>query len=305
MKKSILISLCLTFLISIGISYADRRDVDSWKVNVVVSIFPLKDIVEHIGGEMVRVDFVVPPGASPHTFEATPSDMIKIYNARLFVIIGAGLEFWSDKVIKSAGRKDLKVVVLSEGLPLIQGIHLHSDSEKPEGGNIADPHVWLDPLLAVKMVDRITAVLMELDSAHRDYFIGRAERFKRELYGLHSEITEKVKRFNTKEYVTFHAAWNYFSRRYGLKVVGVLEESPGKEASPKQIAGVVNEIRRSGARVIFAEPQFNPRTAEVIAKEAGAKVLFLDPIGGPGIKGRDTYIGLMRYNLLMLEKAMK
>lgn len=254
---------------------------------------------------MVHVDFVVPPGASPHTFEPTPSDMIKIYNAGLFVIIGAGLEFWSEKVLKAAGRKDLKVAVLSEGLPLIHGIHSHSDSEKPEDGNIADPHIWLDPLLAVKMVDRITAVLIELDASHRDYFIARAERFKRELYGLHNEITGKVKGFRTKEYVTFHAAWGYFSRRYGLRVLGVIEESPGKEASPKRIAGIVNEIKRSGARVIFAEPQFNPKTAEVIAKEAGARVLFLDPIGSPEIKGRDTYTGLMRYNLSILERAMK
>jgi ABC-type Zn uptake system ZnuABC Zn-binding protein ZnuA len=105
--------------------------------------------------------------------------------------------------------------------------------------------------------------------------------------------------------VTFHPAWNYFSKRYGLKVAGVIEESPGRESSPKHIAKIVSEIKRINSRIVFAEPQFNPKIAEVIAKEAGAKVLFLDPIGGADVKGRDTYIGLMRYNLSVMEEGMR
>lgn len=304
MKKSILIFLCLSLPISISVSSADRKSAEAKKINVVVSIFPLKDIVEQVGGEMVHADFVVPPGASPHTFEPTPSDMIRIHRARLFVIIGAGLEFWSERAIKSAGTKDLKVLVLSDGMPLIRQTSLHEEDEH-DGGHTADPHIWLDPLLAKEMVDKIVSALAGLNASHKKYYMERAERYKKEIEGLDAEIAEKVRGFRTKEYVTFHSAWNYFSRRYGLRVMGVIEESPGKEASARHIAGIISEIKRTGARVVFAEPQINPKTAEVIAKEAGAKVLFLDPIGSPDIKGRDTYVGLMRYNLSMLEKAMK
>ena len=122
---------------------------------------------------------------------------------------------------------------------------------------------------------------------------------------LHKEISDKVKTFKIKEYVTFHPAWNYFSKRYGLSVAGVIEESPGREPSPKHIARIIREVKRITSKVVFAEPQFNPAIAAVVAKEAGAKVLFLDPIGGSNIKGRDTYLGLMRYNLSVIEGAMK
>lgn len=294
--KTLLLRLLFSFicpLIFTGISYAG-------KINVVVSIYPLKDIVKQAGGDMVDVDFIVPPGASPHTFEPTPSDMLKMHRARMFVIIGAGLEFWADRAVKAAGRRDLKVIALSEGMPLIYGGHSHGESR-----GVADPHIWLDPLLTRDMADRIAFALIELDGANGSYYRKRAEVFKRQLYELHMRIMKAVSRFRTREYVTFHPAWNYFSRRYGLKVIGVIEESPGKEASPRHIVGLINEIRKTGARVVFAEPQFNPKMADVIAKEAGARVLMLDPLGGPDLKGRDTYIGLMLYNLSILEQAMR
>lgn len=296
MKKTLLSLSCFLVLITFTKSYAE-------KINVVVSIYPVRDIVKQVGGDLVNVDFMVPAGASPHTFEPTPSDMKKINNARMFVIIGSGLEFWAEKAIKSAGRKDLKVVILSKGLPLIHDSHM--EDEKHQDRDTADPHIWLDPLLAKEMVDRIKSAFIEIDTSHRTYFTEKAEGFKKELDVLHIRITGSVKNFKTKGYVTFHPAWNYFSRRYGLKVIGVIEESPGKEPSPGHITKIIKHIKQADSRVVFAEPQFNPKVAEVIAKEAGARVLFLDPIGGPGIKDRDTYIGLMGYNLSIMEKAMR
>ena len=291
-----IISFLLPFTYA-GISFAG-------KVNVVVSIYPLMDISRHVGGDMADVNFIVPPGASPHVFEPTPSDMIKIHNAKVFVIIGTGFEFWAEKAVRSAGKPDLRVIRLSDGVTLLKHGLLSKDEDHGEEG-FADPHIWLDPLIVKDMVDKIASALAEVDPAHKKYYIERAEVYKEELQGLHRLISETVMDFRTRDYVTFHSAWNYFSRRYGLNVVGVIEESPGKEASPKHIARIIREIKKSRAKVVFAEPQFNPKTAEVIAKESGADVLFLDPIGSPLIKGRDTYIGLMKYNLSVLEKAMK
>lgn len=305
MRKWFLLLVCVFSLLAVRMSSAGQGPFSAEKLNVVVSIYPLKDMVQQVGGDRIHVDFMVPPGATPHTFEPKPSDMIRIQGARMFVIIGAGLEFWAEKAIKSAGGKGLKVLVLSEGLPLIYGAGSRDGHGTHQGQKSADPHVWLDPLLTKEIVNRIAAALVELDSSHERYFRENAERFKREIDSLDAFIAGKVKTFRTKEYVTFHPAWNYFSRRYGLRVAGVIEESPGKEASPKHIARIVNEVKRAGTRVVFAEPQFSSKTAEVIAREAGAKVLLLDPIGGPGLRGRDTYIGLMRYNLSMLEEAMK
>lgn len=298
MKMMLQSLVCVLVLFSAARAYAE-------KMNVVVSIYPLSDIARQVGGDMVNVDFIVPPGASPHTFEPTPSDMKKITAAKIFVIIGSGLEFWAERAIRAAGRKELKVVVLSKGMPLIHESHTHGHAEAGHAGDIADPHIWLDPLLAKEITGRITTALIALDPGHKAYYEKRSAEFMKELTALDARIAETVRGFKTKEYVTFHAAWNYFSKRYGLRVAEVIEESPGKEASPRHLARIVKHIRQTGSKVVFAEPQFNPKMAEVIAKEAGAEVLFLDPYGGPGINGRDTYIGLMNYNLATLEKAMR
>ncbi len=305
MKRLLPFAACITLVLCLGVSPVHGQPPDAGKIPVVVSIYPLLDMVRRVGGDRVQVDFMVPPGASPHTFEPKPSDMIKVHDARVFVIIGAGLEFWAEKVIRSAGRKDLKVLVLSKGLPLIYGADSDDEHRGLQGRTSADPHVWLDPVLAKEMVNAIAAMLAAVDPSHGRNFRENAERFGKEIDSLDTFIAERVRTFRTREYVTFHPAWNYFSRRYGLKVAGVIEESPGKEPSPKHIARLVNEVKHTGARVVFAEPQFSPKIAAVIAKEAGAKVLFLDPNGGPGLQGRDTYIGLMRYNLSMLEEAMR
>ncbi|MFN3479185.1 MAG: metal ABC transporter substrate-binding protein [Thermodesulfovibrionales bacterium] len=284
------------FLLSIFLSAASGQE----RVEIIVSIYPLKDIVEQVGGEKVRVDFIIPPGASPHTFEPKPSDMKKLNRAEAIFLIGGGLEFWSEKVIKSLSKRP-RVEILSKGLPLLREDHGHENKEK----EIFDPHIWLDPVMVMMMVDRIRDTLIDLDRSNKTYYIQNTTSFKRELERLHSRITESVKGFRTREFVTFHSAWNYFSRRYGLKVIEIIEESPGKEASPAHIARIIEAIRRTKSTVIFAEPQFNPKAAETIARETGARLFFLDPIGGPHIKGRNSYIGLMNYNLSVLEKALR
>ena len=155
------------------------------------------------------------------------------------------------------------------------------------------------------VVDKVKNALSKADPEGEAYYRENAEKYKKDLDALHIEIMNRVKSFRVKEYVTFHPAWNYFSKRYGLRVAGVIEESPGREPSPKHIAKIVSEIKKINSKIVFAEPQFNPKIAEVVAKEAGAKVLFLDPIGGANVKGRDTYIGLMRYNLSVMEEGMR
>jgi ABC-type Zn uptake system ZnuABC Zn-binding protein ZnuA len=167
----------------------------------------------------------------------------------------------------------------------------------------ADPHIWLDPVIASNIVTKIEKALTEADPQDAMFYKHNASMYKEKLSQLDKEISEKVRTFRIKEYVTFHPAWNYFSRRYGLKVAGVIMESPGKEPSPKHIAKIMKDINRIGSKVVFVEPQFNPKIAESIAKESGARVLYLDPIGGQ--KGKETYIDTMRYNISVMESVMK
>lgn len=279
------------------------------RIKVVASILPLADMAKQVGKDKVRVVTLLPPAASVHTFEPTPKQMMELRDAKLFVKVGAGLEFWAERVVNAAANRDLAVADLSKGMPLIHGVHGHEEGRKgrprEKSARSADPHYWLDPVLAKQMADHIADALGKVDPDNAKHYAENAGQYKKELDKLDQEIVQKVRRFRTKEYVTFHSAWNYFARRYGLRVAGVIEEAPGREPSPGHVAALVKDLRRMNARVVFAEPQFSPRIAEAIAKEAGARVLFLDPLGASNAPDRDTYLKLMRYNIDQMERAMQ
>jgi zinc transport system substrate-binding protein len=287
------ILIITTLLLSLTITASDSH---AEKIKVIASITPLADFVKQVGGERVDVKLLLPPGASPHIFEPTPKTINAVSNAKVFVKIGAGLEFWAEKIIKASGNQNLIIVDSSSGIPLLREPHSHS----PSG---TDPHIWLDPVIASSIVAKIEKALIEADPQGAEFYKRNASMYKKKLSQLNNYISAKVKTFRTKEYVTFHPAWNYFSKRYGLIVSGVIEESPGKEPTPKHLEKIIKEINRIGSRVVFVEPQFNPKIAEVIAKESNARVLVLDPIGGQ--KGRETYIDMMKYNISVMESVMK
>ncbi len=288
MKPLILFVLAF-FLTGVVPSYAE-------KTKVIASIAPLADFARQVGGEKVDVKLLLPPGASPHTYEPTPRAIQDISNAGVFIKIGSGLEFWAEKIIKAAANKKLIIVDSSSGVSLLRDPHSH-------GHRSADPHIWLDPFIASGIITKIENAFIKADPENSEHYRLNASQYREKLSELDTEISGRVKEFSTKEYVTFHPAWNYFSRRYGLQVAAVIEESPGKEPGPKHMQKIIKKIKAIGKKVVFVEPQFNPKIAEVIAKESGAKVLYLDPIGGQ--KGRETYLDLMKYNISAIEKAMK
>jgi len=292
------------------------------KIPVTASIYPIADMVQQVGGDYVDVTFVIPAGASPHTFEPKPSLVKKFSSARIFFMVGAGLEFWAEKFVSLAGP-GLTTVVLSDGVSLIHTAehhheheaehHLENKTKHHQAGSgisgreskVANPHIWLNPLIAKSMVNKITAVLCDVDHPHIKYYKQRNRNFLEKIDQLDRLITDRVANFKIKKYVSFHASWVYFARRYGLESAGVIEAAPGRNPTPIQIKNIVDTIKKYHSRAVFAEPQLNPRAAEVIAREAEVNVLLLDPLGGPNLKGRNTYIDLMKYNLNVMQEAMK
>ncbi len=297
------------------------------KLPVVASIVPLGDFCSQIGGDRVEVQVLVPPGASPHTFEPSPSLVAKATQARVFVYVGAGMEPWAERLMASKGAGAMAVVEATQGISLIQETQGHDHGPRSKKGHVqgghtlrgptetapgkssphlhgkGNPHVWLDPVIAQDISRAICRAFIQVDPENETLYQGNLSRFLRQLQELHQDIERSVSGFRIREYVCFHPAYAYFSRRYGLREVGVIEASPGREPSPRDIQRIVDAVRRYGIEVIFAEPQFNPRVVEVIAKEAGVKVLMLDPLGGRPPYGT-SYVEMMRYNLSMLERAM-
>jgi zinc transport system substrate-binding protein len=262
---------------------------------VAAGIAPMANFAREVGGDLVEVELMVAPGASPHIYQPQPDQMKMLSKASVLVLNGVKLEFWADKVVEAADNPKLIVVKTAEGLPIIESAH---DQVHP-GGN---PHVWLDPTNAMRQVKAIRDAFAKADPAHARTYETNAERFIAELTELDADIRAQVKTFRSRSFISFHPAWVYFARRYGLREAAVIEKNPGREPSPSEIREVVDAARRIRARAIFAEPQFNPKAAEVIADETGAKVLLLDPLGKPPDY---DYIKTMRANLAQMAEALR
>ena len=298
-------------------------------VNVVTSVIPAAYVVGELGGERVTVTALVPPGASPHTFEPVPSDIRKLARARYFVGIGGGLDAWSERLL-AAAPKGIEAVALIEtpNLNLLEAEehhHHHHGEEKAarkdehhdhgeekvatesgeEHGEF-DPHFWLDPIrVRDAVVPAVTQRLIAADPAGKDYYEKRRQDFQGRLTALDQRVRSELAEAKTRKYIAFHAAWAYFAERYGLEKVAVVQEFAGEEPTPKEMAKLVRDARAEGVGAVLVEPQLNPRVAQTIGKEFGARTVMVDPLGDPGDAARDTYEKLLQFNARAFGQALQ
>jgi zinc transport system substrate-binding protein len=293
-------------LLSLFGSLACTQETNNGEIKVVATIFPLADFVKNVGGDKVEVIPLLPAGASPHAYDLKVDQVKNIAEAKLFVMNGLGLDSWIGDKVKAAASPDLVVVDTSifvsiEGLLLTGHEQDHGHEESHQGVN---PHIWLDPVLAQKQVEAIAQGLIMLDPANSGVYITNAAAYIDKLQSLDEEIQASTDNFSQREFIAFHPAWTYFANRYGLIEAAVIEESPGDD-SAWHTRKVIDVARQLNIKAIFAELQFNSERAHTIAEEIGGEVLFLDPIGGADLEGRDSYIELMRYNVEQMTLAME
>jgi ABC-type Zn uptake system ZnuABC Zn-binding protein ZnuA len=270
---------------------------------VVTSTTVLADLAQVVGGPRVRVTPLAPAGADPHTFQPTPNTMRTLAGARVIFFNGSGLEDWWDRTMRSVKRPDVPAVELSRGLATLT-------RDARDGGRraAADPHVWLDPARVRTYVDRIRDALAQADPAGRDHYAERARAYSRELDELDAWIRGEVEKIPAarRKMVTFHNAFQYFASRYGLVVKGYVVASPGKEPSAKALAELARRIKQEQIPAVFAEADFNPKLLELLAGEAGVKVVtnLYDGSLSDGPPA-DTYLNLMRHNVRMIAGALR
>lgn len=266
------------------------------KVKVVVTIPVLAAFARQVGGDRVQVTTLLSPGASPHTFEPTPSQARAAAQADLVVRIGLDADRWIHGLLP----KNVPLITATE----LEGIELITENSHEEREahphHSANPHIWLDPAYAKIICSAIAEELGRIDPRAQSVYEKERDRYLTELDSLHIRIEAAVAEFGSKKYVSLHPAWIYFALRYSLERVAVIVSSPGKEPTPRHLQEVIESIKKTGARAVFAEPQLSPKAAQVIAKEAGVEVLFLDPLG----KQNESYIKLMDRNLAVLSEAM-
>lgn len=290
------------FFLAISIAACESRPSQSQPavpqtVTVVTTLTVLADLIEQVGGDKVQVKALVPPGGEVHTYQPTPNDIKAVAQAKIVFYNGAHLEEWIDDTIRSGGKPGLPVVVLSQGLPIIS-----------EAGSEPNPHLWLDVANAKAYAEKIRDALARVDGPNAGYYADRASAYLRQLDELDAWIQTEVDKIPRarRKLVTFHDAFPYFARRYGFSLHGVVVASPGKEPTARELTLLARRIKREEVGAVFAEAQFNPKAMEVLARDAGVKVvtnLYNDSLSsGPEA---NSYIALMKHNVTQIVAALK
>jgi zinc transport system substrate-binding protein len=244
-----------------------------------VTIFPVGDIVRALAGPGTEVVVILPPGASPATFEPAPDLVRRLSGSAVVIAVGAGADDWAGELARMTGAQ---LVVLTQRLTLRHG---------------QNPHVWLDPVLVRDAIlPQLADALVRAVPAEERAIRHRATEYAVSLSALDGEMRATLSTVASRAFVATHPAWPYFAERYGLRQVGVLYPSPGRELSPRELAALIDEARRAGVRAVFTEPQLGETGAQALVEELGARIGVLDPLGGSGVAGRDSYEALLRFN---------
>jgi zinc transport system substrate-binding protein len=245
-------------------------------LNVTVSILPQKHFVERVGGERVRVTVMVEPGASPATYEPKVEQLAALSRSVAYFSIGVPFEgAWLDKI--ASANEAMLVVDSTEGIErLPMTAHSHGAEEHQEELSNPDPHVWLSPALVKTQARTIYKALAAVDPDHEAEYRANLEDFLADIDALDVDIRETLAGVEHRKFMVFHPSWGYFAHDYGLEMIPV--EIGGQEPSAAEMAALIEEAREEGIKVIFAQPEFSTRSAEIIADEIGGEVLLVSPL---------------------------
>ena len=280
MKFILILILALTVPgLAVGCGGSDGHS--STRETVVASFYPLAFAAEQVGGEAVSVENLTPPGAEPHDLEVSPSDVSKIKSAELVLLLGHGFQ----PQLENAAGSGPEVVALLD----TPALDLHPDG---------DPHVWLDPIRYMKIVDRIGVVLRRAAAVSR--LLARLRK-------LDKDYRRGLADCARRDIVTSHEAFAYLAERYGLNQIAVTGLNPEAEPTPQALQQTVDVVRASDATTVYFERLVSPRLAETVARETGTKTAVLDPIEGLTDTERKqgaNYFTLMRANLRALQAGL-
>lgn len=252
---------------------------DSELINVVVSITPQKYFVEQVGGELVNVSVLVPPGSSPGTYEPKPQQIQNLSNTKMFVRIRVPFEnAWWERM--TSANPDMKIVDLTEGIDRIpRGAKQGNEEDTQESAETPanpDPHIWLSPRLVKKQAQTIYNGLVEIDPQNKETYQENLAEFHAEIERLDEEIEQTLAGLQNRNFMVFHPAWGYFAADYNLEMVPI--EVGGNEPSAAEMSRLISKAEQEQIRVVFAQPQFSTQSAETIANQINGEVILINPL---------------------------
>ena len=270
------------------------------KLQVVTTTTVLADIVSNVGGDLVSTTSIVPKNGDAHTFEPRPSDIRTVASAKLLVMNGLGLDDWVIKMIGNAAAEGTPLVQLGVDLPGVQLLPAETAATE-------NPHLWMDVKYAELYVGRIATALKAADPAHASSYDANAAAYTRQLETLDAWVRAQIAMIPAanRKLVTFHDAFPYYAREYGIDIAGVAVGSPGQDPSAGYTARLISTIQAAGVKAIFSEAQFPAKLVDQLASEAHCTVvanLYDDAIGDPPIT---SYEEVIRWDTNQLVTALR
>ncbi len=273
---------------------------DGNRVSVVASFYPLAEAAQQVGGALVSVENLTPPGVEPHDLELAPDDIETIATADVVLYLGGGFQPAVEDAVSQA--EDAVKVDALEAVDT----HAAPASEVEEGPTV-DPHVWLDPARFEQVVRAVSDALSEADPANEATYDANADTYVTELAVLDDHFRAGLSNCERTTIVTSHEAFGYLADAYGLTQVAIAGLSPEAEPDPRRLAELRDLVVREGITTIFAEELVSPKVAETLATEAGVSVEVLDPLESltdAQVEAGEDYVSVMRKNLDILRGAL-
>jgi ABC-type Zn uptake system ZnuABC Zn-binding protein ZnuA len=289
MAMSFRVAAALLALASLSACMSSQRA--AGRLRVLASTSTLASLTQGAMGS-ARIPSLVPIGISPEDYQPIPSDIAILHEADLLVENGAQLESWLDETIRNAANPRLRIVVCTDGLPVIDG----------------NPHLWMDPEYARVYVTKIRDALIAADPGNAATYRTASAAYDRQLVALTARTRAKIATIppSRRTMIVFHNAFDYYARRFGLKIVGAIEPVPGAEPDPSHIADLIRLARTEHVQAVFAEHEYSDKLALTVASSAGGlRVAFLydDSLGT--VLAVQTYIGMIDTDTDTIVSALK
>jgi len=295
---------CAASLIgALALCLAEPAPAQAPRLKAVATFSILGDFVQNVGGDRIELTTLVGPGGDAHVYTPSPADARRVADAAIVFVNGLGFEGWLSRLIKTSGAK--AIVETAKGVTPLKADAEHGHGHDHGG---LDPHAWQNVANAKIYVDNIRDALVRLDPAGADVYQANAAAYLAKLDALEREVTSTIERIppERRKVITSHDAFGYFAKTYGLQFIAPQGGSTDAEASAKDVARIIRQIRREKILAVFLEKVSDPRLIQRIAQESGARVgqeLYSDALSPPGGPA-GTYIDMVRHNIKALSAAL-
>jgi ABC-type Zn uptake system ZnuABC Zn-binding protein ZnuA len=286
---------------------SDGGEEGDGRLRVVTTVSPITSIVEQVGGDRIALAGVVPEGVNSHTYQPAPSVARLLSDADLVVVNGLQLEEPVLRMAEANASDDAVIVQLGDRT--VTPEEWVFDFSFPETEGKPNPHLWTDPILALKYAEVVEAELAELDPENADYYAANLEAFAARIELLDAAIVEAVATIpeGQRRLVTYHDSWPYFAQRYGFEVLGAVQPSDFTDPSPREVAALIDQVREAAVPAVFGSEVFPSDVLETIAAETGATFvadLRDDDLPGEVGDADHSYLGLMISNMRSMITAL-